>query len=833
MQQQSFFIKASVWTVALALLATLLAPHAKAEDIDLLLNGPERVLPQLRLASLDDIVPDYPDASPKLRKERRLPEVVDVFDGAARFTAFQPPAPAPTQPLQPIAPTQPLQPTTPNQPGAPTPGETGQSPISIKELETLAGGAGSAVVAPQTAAPGAPDIVAGLAAAQGGETVSAQHRSETSYDPVIRGYYGGQIYSSADSAYWFPARPDLDTALSKLDPALVQSITVIPGPYGVQYGPGLTFIDVQTAPTTRSKNGCFETTYDTLGTFRTNGSQYSAREIVNGGSGDWGFRLSAGVANGADYRAGNGQKIPSAYNNHDEMAEFGYDLSPSTRLEVAYLRFDQLETQYPGRVFDIDNLGTDAFNVKLVNDDVGSQLTKWSLSAWSNRTGYRGTIHQHPEFPTIERFEAALDIEAGQDPFLGVQSVITGNTSGNALSSGIRWGQQWGDTDSVHFDTGTDFRFLQQRIAEHLNITPPDPANFFTADSGVPTSHLVDPGLYAEIVVPWTCCLKSNIGARYDYVQTHASAGELADPNLFTSNQFVDADLNQRDSLWAAYITNEAKLTQNWTARLNLGHAENPPTLLERYSNLAFVGIAQSAFTRLIGDANLRPERDWQIDLSLEAEFDNFRGKVSGYHAWINDYITYSDAFVSSPPFFPSARILNFLPTRLATLTGFEWTGEYDATCCLSPFARMSYVYGVDQEIHTALPSIPPLSSQFGVRWHDPNKNRPWQVELFGRADYRQDHVGVIRSSQDPSGLTALELPTPGFLVWNIHAYYNYTPNFKLVCGIDNIFNRTYLQALDLRLGGPQVSPNGPSVFPTSFVYEPGISGYFGFDWKF
>ncbi len=805
------------------------ASRAAADDLDLLLSGRAVMQPAIRLASDDDL-PDPTVDHPADRKDQRLAQPAQVFDATPQYMAFQPPAPAPAQPLQPVAPTQPL----PNQPETSTPTGGNQEPLSLAELEKFAGPATSNVTAPDAAAPGKPDITAGITAAQGGEAVQAQHRSETAYDPVIRGFHTGEIYGDIDSAYWFAARPDLDTMFSKVDPVLVRNIIIIPGPFDVSFGPAFSFVDVQTEPVMRSKDGCFDSNYETVANYRTNGSQWSTRQIVNGGAGDWGFRLSAGVAMGSDYTAGNGQKIPSAYNNYDEEAQFSYDLGPSTKIDIGYLRFDQSETQYPGRLFDIDHLGTDAFDVKLHNDDVGSEMTKWTFAAWSNRTDFQGSIHPHPEFPTVERLEAAVDLFEGiYDPAVGPQTKIFGTTSGNVLSSGLRAGQQWGDTDCAHIDTGADFRFLQQRIAENLQVY--SPGGDFFPNSGVPTSHFVDPGVYADYVVPWSSCLKTSIGARYDYTQAHASDGEINDPNLFTTNDIGD-DLTKRESLWAAYVTEEAKLTQNWTLRAGVGHSETPPTLIELYADKAFIGIAQSGFTRVIGDPQLGAERGWMIDASIESNYDQFRSKLSGYYTWVNNYITLEDGAVGAPPF-SSARLVNFVPTRLATLEGFEWTGEYDVSPCFSPFARMAYVYGTDQVLHTALNDIPPLTSQFGVRWHDPAKNRQWQVEFFGRADYAQDHPGYIRSSFTPGGIAQFEQPTPGFVVWNIHSYYYCTDNFRLVAGIDNILDRTYIQALDLRLIGPQASttppPNGTQVYPNSYVYEPGISFYFGFDWKY
>ena len=70
------------------------------------------------------------------------------------------------------------------------------------------------------------------------------------FDPHIRGFRYGQIYSIADGI-WFPVRTDLDSMLTKIDPSLISGIDVIAGPYGVRYGPAFGFIDVRLAPSPR------------------------------------------------------------------------------------------------------------------------------------------------------------------------------------------------------------------------------------------------------------------------------------------------------------------------------------------------------------------------------------------------------------------------------------------------------------------------------------------------------------------------------------------------------------------------------------------------------
>ena len=76
-----------------------------------------------------------------------------------------------------------------------------------------------------------------------------------------------------------------------IDPALIEEVTVIPGPYGLRYGPGLAFIDVRTTATPRYADG-YEA-HNRIGiSYRTNGEQVYGRETVYGGSANWGLQAS-------------------------------------------------------------------------------------------------------------------------------------------------------------------------------------------------------------------------------------------------------------------------------------------------------------------------------------------------------------------------------------------------------------------------------------------------------------------------------------------------------------------------------------------------------------
>ena len=153
---------------------------------------------------------------------------------------------------------------------------------------------------------------------------------------------------------------------------------------------------------------------------------------------------------------------------------------------------------------------------------------------------------------------------------------------------------------------------------------------------------------------------------------------------------------------------NKVKLDEHWTLDAGFGEAQRPPTLMERYSDGLFVSTLQSGFTHMVGNVDLRPERDWQFDVGLGSNYDYLHTKARFFQAWIQDYVTYAGSNVSNPLTFLDARLLYFTNTRLATLTGFETAADYDWSENLTPFAKMSYVYGWDQEINAPLTGISP-----------------------------------------------------------------------------------------------------------------------------
>lgn len=795
-------------------------PNANAEDF-----GPfDAFAPLAQLSELDPLAPTLP--APTWISD--IPESVYPRDGT--IVMVQGTFAAQPQPLE-----QPQQVQTTPTPVPPTGAFGGVRPDALspelleRRLQDINPSA-SESLSPYTArTTGQTDLGDILRSSNTVRTVETQRRSSISFDPIIRGYRQGQIYTNSDGQNYIPARQDLDTAISKIDPGRIQNVNVVAGPYGLRYGPGFGFIDITTLPTARSNGNGYVTEYRDTFNVISNGGQVYNREVASIGAENWGLRVGSGQRKGSDYVAGNGQHIPGSYSSTDTNIDFGYSFSEYQRMEVSYMRYDQGYTQYPARFFDLNFLKTDSVNLRYTGQDPTKPWTMASGQIWFNNTQFGGNNANKylPYYPEGQYAVQAIDLQQGvalpaptaANPAPSIGN-ISASTSGQTSNTGARTGLTFGELDERHVNVGSDFRFIDQAITENYSFSAPvTPIAPFSTNQ--PRSYFTDPGIYTEFVRPgaiWT----SSAGFRVDYTTSRAfgdqiTNGSLAPPgtNLSASNQ-----------LFAGYWNNTLNITQELTANGGVGYAERAPTLTERYADGIFLQSLQSGYTRVIGDPTLNKERNIQVDVGFKADYGSFRARGNAYYAFISNYITFYGSGVAIPPY-PSAVLVHYMNTPLATLAGFDWNMEYDLNSRWTAFANEYYIRGEDMSIHAPLPLIPPLMSVLGLRLHDSNGGQRWGVEGFVRIADAQSRLAAIRGTATSTTPDLLvEQPTQGWTTLNIRGYYNWSRNVSITGGINNLTNTFYVQSIDPRVVSPL---NGT----TTALYSPGISPYMGFDCRF
>jgi iron complex outermembrane receptor protein len=640
------------------------------------------------------------------------------------------------------------------------------------------------------------------------QTVNVQRRSNVDFDPRIRGYRDGQILTYGSGAYITAVRPDLDSMLGRIDPHLVAGIDVFSGPYTSRLGPGFSFLNVRQVLTPRDQ--CTESR---LGyTFRGNGSQHFAVAGVSGGDADSGYITNYTYRNGVDYRAGDGSRQPGNYLLNNVTTQYGINLAADTRLEMRYDYQNQANTRIPGQFFSIDLAETHAVAMSLIDTNNSAPWTKMQFDMWFNDSGMRGTLVNDSYFHVRDRVDSALT------NLFNTPTTLTGNTGARLESAGARSEYLFGEADDANLIVGADVRHLHHRIIENYQLATTAPvAGVFSQQ--LPTSEMFNTGVYSELVTPLASWWTTRFGGRADYVHTTAF---ITDP----ANSNIDPAFRKQDNTpYSFFATSDMDLTQRWKSIVKVGQAQRVPTLLERYSSGLVLARLQSGLTRVIGDDTLGPERLWQVDASLIGNYDDLQLRLTAFNAWIHNYITYTGNNVTD---LTGANLVRQTATPQALLYGYEARADQVLSGSWSTFAASHLVIGEDQTIHQPLPGMSPLEGQIGLRWQDWENPDRLGVETIVRIVDSQQRVARIRQGVffNPNGVTQVEQVTPAFTTVNIRAYYNPTRYMRWVAGIENLFDATYLQHLDIRL-----QQQGP--FNSAFAYAPGFTPYIGLDWTF
>lgn len=661
---------------------------------------------------------------------------------------------------------------------------------------------------------------------------SVQQRTPIVTDPRVRGSRIGQL--AASGSHWVAARIDLDTPVSKIDSRLVDSVVTIGGPYSTRLGPALDFIDIELRHSPRYENG-FEGHGMTGFDFGTNGEQWSGIQRLWGGGSDWGFHASYGHSTGNDYRSGRGLDIASSFNSREVFTTFGKDLSADDAIEFTLLRLDQTGVEFPGYVFDMDYLVANGFELQyeMLNKPLFDRL---ELETWYNDTRFRGNAQnasKRRQFPILDFFRHE------------------GFTEAETMSTGYAVATTWGAAGETQLTAGTDLRHIRQSLDEvasgrigFLRIQ--------NANSPLPESESTNPGIFLSSMLPVGERLDVLTGARVDWTHTDVTEDAAKLQNLGFNPAPLQSSLSeilgtdrfdQNFATWSAYIASRYALTDRWTLLAAAGHGQRPPSHTELYVAEPFLLLLQNGLNTATGDPLLKPEKKWQLDLGLTCDFGRFQGEINGYHAWINDYITFENMGVFRGP--PAGQIeqewLKFVNTDWAILTGFELAGDLEINSWVTTFGTLRYVEGRDLtrngsfatrratpgapsirvpgqprglfsgipgSAEEPLPGIVPMESRLGVRLHARTPQRPWGLELSARVVDNQDRIAT----------SLLELPTPGFTTWDVRTHWQPSDRLLLVAGVENIGDRTYREHLDFR------NQSGIGIF------QPGRNFYFGSD---
>ena len=664
------------------------------------------------------------------------------------------------------------------------------------------------------------DVANLLGKSRRSRNIATQKRNPIVNDPRVRGTRTGQLVASG--SHWVPARVDLDTVLSKLDSQIVEQVNVIKGPYSALHGPGFNFIDVELLHSPRSIHGPVSNGMTVL-EYRHNGEQWYGRQQFEIASDDYGLVGSYGHRTGSDYKIGGGDEtIPSSYKSRDLYLAFGADLSETSSVEMNYLRLDQTGVELAGQALNIDVLTTDAFDIRLDSVE-GDFYDRAFVESWINLTEFQGSLSQ----PNARRFFPFLlqIVPGASTDFI--------RTDVYSLSTGYRAGLSWDTGPGSELTVGTDLRFIQQDLAERAALSAgPLTVNL---SSPIPKAAQTNPGLFMELSSEQSDRTRLHAGLRVDWVFSNLLAPGNTLVNILppfgntTLAGFLDSpNLDPDDALWSAFVTSETDLGCGLTGFLGLAIAQRPPTLTELYTSGPFLFLLQNGVNTLVGNPSLKSSRAWQVDLGLSLERPQYRGSINGFFALVEDYITYDSRSVllDATRF---QQVLTPVNSDLVAMGGVEVQGEVDLADTVTGFGSLAWTAARDlrrddgrqtqatpvaptnaASLPTAgdeepLPSISPLETRIGIRFHEAAANPRYGAELSVR----------IVAAQNQVATSLFEQRTSGFATVDFRSSWQATDSITVVSGVENLFDKRYSEHLDFNptVGGTRVRRPGRSLY--------------------
>lgn len=609
----------------------------------------------------------------------------------------------------------------------------------------------------------------------------AMRRGALGLDPVVRGLRDTQLGVYVDAARTLPGGPaGMDTPMSHVDPAHVERIEVISGPYALTWGAGnLSAIRVSTQALPDRAAGALQSSLTSGYDGNLDASEYSgAVRGALGATGRLRYSTSGAYRQGGDYRDGNDAVIASRFRSYEGRTRVGVALTDRSELSVLGSYQAQRDVDYPGRPLDAAFFNTYQVQGEYAwRADGAGRLRALDAMAYVYDVDHLMDNDAKPTaLPDPTRTPPfATDIETQS----GVR-VLGGRVAG-VVSAGVWRLELGGDVMDADHDAS--------RTVERRDTGMPMREDLIWGGARIQTLGAFARG---ERAIGATTL---GLAMRVDAVRADA---DTVSP-FFATEYGTDVASDEVNVSGAA--TWRVPLSVRWTTTVGLGSVVRTAEANERFSDRAAAKRAQTN-AEFLGDPNLKPERSTQADVWLEGRFGRAALQVNAFARQMDDYITIAPTALptaqpASPP--PVYRYIN----GEARYFGGEVLMSVVATPALTVGASTSYLYGDDVTLDEPALGVTPLRSTLMTL-----------VAPLGSSWFAEGQV-TVAGAQTRVATTRGELATPGWTTVDLQAGYRPSSpalrGLELRAGVRNLLDRPFVQHLSAR-----------NAFGGGRLYEPG-----------
>ncbi len=594
-------------------------------------------------------------------------------------------------------------------------------------------------------------------------------------EPVFRSFKYEQLNVQYDGGMKIlNACPNrMDPITTHVIPEEVAKIEIVKGPFTVRFGQNfggvINIVTNSRANTDNGFRGSIQSGFESNGENTATAASFSyfANKVdihVVGSYRDFG-----------NYKDGNETEVPSSFKTADYSVKIGVDPTENQRVQFTWRQSFARDILHAGLPMDspFDNSLLGGIDYKLT--EISEKIESFTAKVFYSYVDHLMTNEERPSFKMTD---AASPVES--------------TTYGGKAELVIR------PSEKTKIFTGIDANFIgregnRTRIVKIMNGMPlPTPKTF--VDKIWQDATLNDVGVFGEGKFIVANNLTLTTGVRADFINTGID-DPAADFEALYGGEIKDQnEVNISANASLKYQHNK------FQAQFALGRGVRTANMIERYINHFNVGVDPYEY---VGNPNLNPEINNQIELSFMQNFKFIEIGASVFYSFLQDYISAEvnpDIPRKFMPTTPPVYAKQFINLDKAMQTGFEFNFKLKATEKLAFTSDLSYTYAQNKDFYEPLPQIPPFMAILGLKFEESN----YFLALSSRLVAKQDRIST----------TFMEEESPSFTTVDFRAGYQPVQGLSIGAAVLNVFDEAYYEHLNY-------SYKNSSIL-SGRIYEPG-----------
>ncbi|WP_370682644.1 TonB-dependent copper receptor [Comamonas sp. GB3 AK4-5] len=601
---------------------------------------------------------------------------------------------------------------------------------------------------------------------------SAIRSGGSNSDPVFRGQFGSRLPLLTNGTQLQGACPGrMDSPSSYISPETFDQLTVVKGPQTVVWGPGASagVVRFDRLPPEFTEPGA-RLEASLLGGGHGRNDQTATLEV---GNNQVYLRATANHSHSQDYRDGRGQRVPSAYDKWNTDVALGWTPDANTLLELSAGAGDGW-ARYGGRGMDGSQFRRDSWGLRAEKKHLTPWLTKLEAQVYSNKAD-----HVMDNFTL--RTPPTTGMMAG-----GMASSVRRTTTGGRVAATLEPGAGW------QLVTGFDGQYSPHDMRKGT------PADSYANKDWERNAKFANFGWFAELgwqasaQTRWVGGLRLDKAQAWRYATGYGGVSPIAADNERSKN-----------AMPSGFVRWEQQLTQSTTVYAGLGHVQRFPDYWELISPGNSTANKGNAFT------TLQPEKTTQLDVGAQWKGQGWQAWASGYLGYVRDYMLFDYMGMGS-----AVRNVD------ARTAGFELGGNYKLTPAWTAQATLATTWGDNRSDGRPLPQTPPAELRLGLDYY---AQGPWTAGALWRLVAPQHRYALNQGNVVGKDMGA----SSGFGVLSLNASYRVNHQWKLLMGVDNLFDKAYAEHLNL------VGNSGFGFPGNTRINEPGRTWWVRADMKF